>query len=588
MKYLTLLFILFFWLKNESLGQHLYKKLNLNLKEKTVEHALEQISLKGDFNFSYDGKLLQKDSVISIKVSEAYVWQILDQLFDYQVSYKETDNHIILRPAQHRFYLVAEEISATKYNYKISGYVINSINEKGVDQVSVYEKRLLQSSLTNKDGYFSIKFRGNHPSVVLTASKENYKDTSMIFLADIAIAPEGYLDKSTKSSFTVSSVIERTRINRFLLSSRRSIQSLNIPDFFANSPFQASLIPGIGSHGMMSSQVINKGSLNLIGGYTAGINGVEVGGVFNITKGKVEKVQIAGMFNAVGGQLNGVQLAGFTNFTLDSIKGVQIAGTSNYTSSAVAGVQIAGVVNYTSQSLEGLQIAGVSNLVLKHVQGTQIAGLININGKNIQGTQVSGLGNISLQKVSGTQISGLFNYAKAVDGVQIALINVAGSSNAYSIGLFNFFKDGYRKIEFTSDEILNTQISFKTGNAKLYTFLLGATHIEKDQKAFAAGLGIGHDFRALKKLQFSLLSSSKVFFTGNDRYFPILNRISFQPSYPIMSNLRIFAGPSFNFFHDDNNQQVAGGYKTIFPSYASNLNTHIKTWVGWNVGLTIF
>ncbi|WP_304067395.1 hypothetical protein [Pedobacter glucosidilyticus] len=587
MKYLITVCLLICWLKNESLAQHLHQKLSLHLKEKTVEQALEELSLKGNFSFSYDGQLLQKDSLISIKVSETYVWQILDQLFAAQVSYKETGKHIILRPAQHRFHIVAEEISATKNQYKISGYVLHNLTGKGVAGASVYEKKLLQSSLTHKDGYFRMRFRGNHPAVVLTASKENYKDTSMIFLADIAVAPEGYQDKNTKSSLTMSSVIERTGINRLLLSSKRGIQSLNIPDFFANSPFQASLIPGIGSQGIMSSQVINKASLNLIGGYTAGVDGVEVGGVFNITKGSVAKVQVAGVFNAVGGSLNGVQVAGVTNFNLDTIHGVQVAGVCNYTPSAVSGVQIAGVSNYTPQNLAGVQIAGLSNIVLKQVEGTQIAGLININAKSIQGTQISGLGNISFQQVNGTQISGLFNYAKQLNGVQIGLFNLAGSSTGYSIGLFNFFKDGYHKVELTADEILNTQLSFKTGNANLYTFLLGATHLEKDRKAFAAGLGMGHDFRSLKKLQFSLMLSSKVFFTGNDTYFPILNKISLQPSFPIIKNLRAFAGPSFNFLYDDN-QQVAQGYKTISPAYASNLNSHIKTWVGWNIGLTFF
>ena len=55
-------------------------------------------------------------------------------------------------------------------------------------------------------------------------------------------------------------------------------------NFFETRPFQVSLVPGLGSHGKMSGQVVNNFSLNVFGGYTAGTNGSELGGLFNIDK----------------------------------------------------------------------------------------------------------------------------------------------------------------------------------------------------------------------------------------------------------------------------------------------------------------
>ncbi|OYW18030.1 MAG: hypothetical protein B7Z54_06910, partial [Sphingobacteriales bacterium 12-47-4] len=78
--------------------------------------------------------------------------------------------------------------------------------------------------------------------------------------------------------------VERTGMGKFLLSSGQKIQSLNLKKFFTERPFQVSLIPGLSSHGKLSSQVINKFSLNVLGGYTAGTQGIEIGGIFNIDK----------------------------------------------------------------------------------------------------------------------------------------------------------------------------------------------------------------------------------------------------------------------------------------------------------------
>src|SRR5690606_2062206 len=70
--------------------------------------------------------------------------------------------------------------------------------------------------------------------------------------------------------------IEDTRFGKMFLSSKQKLQSLNVGRFFVEKPFQVSLVPGLGTHGVMSSQVVNKTSLNIFGGYNAGTRGAEV------------------------------------------------------------------------------------------------------------------------------------------------------------------------------------------------------------------------------------------------------------------------------------------------------------------------
>jgi hypothetical protein len=73
----------------------------------------------------------------------------------------------------------------------------------------------------------------------------------------------------------------------------------------------------------MSGQVINNFSLNIFGGYSGGVDGMELGGLFNIDKKDAQYFQAAGLFNMVGGNTNGVQLAGISNTVLKSVQGVQ-------------------------------------------------------------------------------------------------------------------------------------------------------------------------------------------------------------------------------------------------------------------------
>lgn len=108
------------------------------------------------------------------------------------------------------------------------------------------------------------------------------------------------------------------------------MQSINLKKFFTVRPIQGSIIPGLSTNGKLNSQVINNFSFNLFGGYSGGVDGFEIGGLFNIDKKNVQYTQIAGLFNNVGGSMRGAQLAGLSNTVLDSARGAQLAGINNF------------------------------------------------------------------------------------------------------------------------------------------------------------------------------------------------------------------------------------------------------------------
>ncbi|WP_146753028.1 hypothetical protein [Sphingobacterium multivorum] len=80
---------------------------------------------------------------------------------------------------------------------------------------------------------------------------------------------------------------------------------MNLGGMFLYSPYQISMTPGLSTHGFIRSQIVNKFSINIIGGSTAGVKGMELGGVFNMNQYDMQGMQMAGVFNAVGGNVRG-------------------------------------------------------------------------------------------------------------------------------------------------------------------------------------------------------------------------------------------------------------------------------------------
>lgn len=551
---------------------NLSKRVTFTARQERVGDVLQKISSAGNFYFAYNGSLINQDSLVNLNAKGQPVREVLDELFDGKVDYKENESYVILRYAVNHFTIEPENITTAENLYVISGYVIDTQTGKKVKQASVYEKKLLQSALTDNDGFFTLKFKGEHQSIILTASKETYRDTALVFLSSIHIKPQGYQDPDREKGTFFGNALEELGIGRFFLSSKQRIQSLNISSFFANTPFQASLTPGLSSHGMMSSQVVNKFSLNILGGYTAGVDGVEIGGIFNLNKGDMKVFQAAGVFNVVG----------------KNVEGVQIAGIHNSVQGSTRAMQAAGLLNHVKNNAEGVQIAGLTNIVSQNLRGVQASGLGNVVSRNVRGVQVAGLGNIASRKMEGVQVSSLFNYAKNNKGFQLALINTSDTSSGTSLGLINLVKTGYHRLNFSTNETINANVAYKTGNANLYNLLIAGYNFSDTAKVISFGLGLGHDFILGKTVSVAAEISQQYLYLGNWDYANMLYKGQVNLQIKLLKGIGIFGGPSYNYYVSNAPLGSSGkNYKqSIAPSKHQDIGRH-KGWVGWNVGLTI-
>ena len=568
----------------------LSRTITLDVNRQRLGDVLEQLSNKGNFNFSYSSGIVRKDSLVTLNVQNKTVGEVLRILFNNTYEFRESGSYLIIRKAPVRPPPMATTTAVQERIYLVRGRVYDDQSAVAISQARVYEKRLLISTLTNADGYFELKLKGNKPpNAMISVSKALYEDTSVMIMPGqgqelvisilpvegrsdrIIITPQDYLipdslkvkpiaDTIVAAELPPGLNVERTGMGRFLLSQKQTIQSLNLDSFFTTRPFQFSLIPGLSSQGKMSGQVVNAFSLNLFGGYTAGTKGVEIGGLFNIDKKQVQYFQAAGLFNIVGGGVNGFQAAGINNTVLDKTNAFQVAGINNFVRGKFNGFQASGIYNHVTDSVSGVQIAGI--------------------------------GNFTKRDVNGVQISGIFNYARKLKGLQIGLINIADTSEGVSIGLINIIWKGYHKLSISTNEIFSLNAAFKTGNSKLYSMLMAGMNTPADSKMYSFGYGFGSELMLNKRKTFSINPevSSQYVYAGTWDYLNLLNKLNLNLTIKFNKYISVFAGPAYTVFVSDQHGTIPGyGFPTNeVKDKTHSFSNRTTGWFGWNAGINLF
>jgi len=530
-----------------SAQDYLSRKITLHAHQQRITEVLHAAGTQGGFYFSYKSSLFREDSLVDISINNKSVAYLLDRLFADRFRYLQQDRYLIIQPKEAETYL-------------ISGIITDKNTGESVSNATIYEKEQLASTMSNDQGYFQLQIKERTPDISISISKISYRDTVIRFNGKISghvsvsITPEPYLLDSV--IIFKSSGVEGTWLGRTFLSSRIRMNSLNLGGFFASRPYQFSLVPGLGSHGKMSGQVINRFSFNVLGGYSAGVNGFELGSIFNIVKQDAQYVQIAGIVNIVGGSSRGIQVGGIHNTVLGSLRGVQVSGTTGIVKKQMSGMQVAGLVSYADSS---------------------------------RGAQISGLVNISRRGAGGLQLAGLVNYTSIVKGVQIGLVNIADTSEGYSIGLINIIRKGYHEVSFSTSEMQPVTIAFKTGNRRLYSILMAGAQLNADKKAYSLGYGIGHEAFLGKSISLNPELCTLLFYQGNWSTTTQVSRLQVHLTVHLNKYIALYAGPAVSLKFPDGGS-VPAGYKpdigSHYPSVA--FGRGITAWIGWNAGISLF
>lgn len=434
------------------LGQEnfLKKPISLELENVTIEDALLAISDQGGFNFSYNADMVKADSLIGLSFKNITVKQALDEIFSHGAEYRTTGSYLVIHTRQK--YISPPQ----KQEYAVTGYVLNHLTGERIPYVSVYDVDHLVSAMTNDEGYFNLTVSSDREYIGLAVAKENYLDTVLLIQPKIDpltiyIKPRIEMDYQPVGIDTkpgsAPPKIEELKIVQKLVKEEQRKEARNI-NIFRTMPIQVSVIPAVSLNNLNGSAA-NHFSLNIFGGYSKALKGVEIGGLFNILREDMNGVELAGLANFVGGEVKGIQVSGLYNHVIGASRGFQAAGLLNINHETLEGVQLAGILNHVTKDVAGWQIAGIGNDSWGAVDGFQVAGIYNFTRKDVNQFQIGGIVNHS-RNTNGFQLGGILNNARNVKGFQIAgLANHAKTVNGFQIaGLVNAAHDSVGGFQF--------------------------------------------------------------------------------------------------------------------------------------------
>ena len=595
---------------------NLSRNISLNIERQKLSTVLAMIEEKGGFRFSYNSNILPVDSLISMHENNLNIAETLDKILNHRFEYRQSGNFVIIRYAPRELVLLVNESLGNPELYTITGQVVDKQTNKPIQDASIYERNLLVSEISDGNGYFSMRLKNITQPISLTVSKENYKSTVTHFLAEVNITNRKENPEERFISGNLGDV-ENTWLGNALVTAQQKIQSINIGGFISKAPFQFSLIPGLNSHGSLSGQVVNKFSFNVIGAYSAGVDGGEIGFVFNINKSNVQYFQFGGAFNLVGGNVKGVQVAGLFNDVKGGAEALQVATGFNRIGKNFSGVQVGGIgnsiknnfngaqfsvgINVIGDTLKGIQV-GAFNLVNKETKGVQIGVGGNVVSGRTSGIQIGGIANIAKessginlavltnftgQTASGLQI-GAINYAKNLKGAQVGILNVSNENDGYSIGLINVALKGYHKFSFSTNESTNFNVAYKGGSKHLYNMLMFGTNKKSAEKIYTGGLGFGKEMKLFRSVSLNPEISSQYVYQGSWDYLNLLNKFELPINIRLNKWLAIQGGPSVNIYYTKQNTRIGefGLLQEKHQDFSFN-NSRYTGWLGWNVGLVI-
>jgi len=617
MRIIKLICFLLLWFNFSAQAQSLLaRNISLNIEKQKLGKVLSMIEAQGAFRFSYNSNILPTDSLISIHDNSLNIAEALDKILNHRFEYRQAGNFIIIRYAPLELLLLVNESVGNAELYTITGQIVDKQLRKPIAQASIYEKNLLVSEISDGNGYFSMRLKNINQPISLTVSKENYKSTVTHFLAEVNVTNQKDVGNERFLSGDLDEV-EKTWLGNTLVTTGQKIQSINIGGFIAKAPFQFALLPGLNSHGSLSGQVVNKFSFNAIGAYSAGVDGGEIGLIFNINKSDVQYFQFAGAFNLVGGNVRGAQIAGFFNQVIGGVKAAQIALGYNYVGKSFEGFQVGGMCNIVNQSFrgvqvsvglnsigrsfngfqigalnlvaekqEGLQIGVAANVVRDKSMGMQVAGIANLNRQS-EGVNVALLGNYTANTARGLQ-TGVINYAGKLKGAQLGIINISGQNDGYSIGLINVALNGYHKFSLGTNESTTYNVAYKGGSKRLYNMLMFGMNSKTGEKRYTAGLGFGKEIGLFSKFSLNPEVSSQYVYQGGWDYLNLLNKFELPLNIHLNKWLAIQGGPSVNVYYTEQITSI-GNFGLLQQKHQdfSFKNSRYTGWIGWNVGLVI-
>lgn len=415
-----IIFIALFILITVSL--HAQNMVNIKLQNERIGVAMKLITQQTGVEFSYNPKIVDTHKKISISIvnkelTEAVYMLLHDKYFFYIIK----DKYVIITSAK-----TTPKVTA---NY-----------EPTTEEYKKKEERSsgnnLHSGLSNIENN-KIADERIEKGLPLTINNQ---------------ANETIMLKKITGIITLSALTWGGAVAQLNQPKAKKVQANKIEYNIGlqKSTAQFTFITPMSTDGNRAKDKEYKFSVNILGGITGGINGVELGGLYNINKHDMRGLQMSGLFNFTKGIASGFQFAGIANIVQKS-SGFQFSGVANYTA-GLNDLQMTGVVNIATASR--FQMAGVAN----YARGVDV------------------------------QIAPI-NIAKHAT-FQMGVINIAETDEAAMLGILNYVrKGGLLEIGISSNDYIYGAVNLVTGTDKLYSILSFGGYSPSSNVTVGWGLG---------------------------------------------------------------------------------------------------
>ncbi len=547
-------------------------KVSLDYKDQSVQSVLRQLDRLEEVKLAYSPDILP-DQTVSGDYENASLQKVLRDILGPQYSYKVRGSYVIIQKAP------GEE---AKKKVQFTGAITDAETGETIPGVTIYEVNKLDATISDESGHFDLTVSSKTDYVTFAISQEDYMDT-LIMVKDVRELDQKITlirrSKPKKDTTVTQRIgIETKKLVKFFTTfeTRQNVRNVSLEE---ERLIQISFIPMIGTNGKLSGRVTNKVSLNVIAGYSRGVNGVELGGFYNIDRERMKGVQMAGFGNAVGGVTSGVQMAGFINTNKGYTSGFQAAGFGNLVADEVHGLQMGGFFNINTRKMDGAQLAGFVNINNRETSGFQAAGFTNITTET-KAVQLAGFGNLATKESSGFQMAGFTNVSRDYKGSQMAgFMNVSGDMDGFQaaaflnvsnnlkgvqlgvvniadtvesgamIGLVNIARNGKLEFGVEHNDFMDASLTFRSGTSSFYSILSGGMQLT-DQKLWSYGIGFGSEFKVYKNVFSAIELSAHTLDDLEDQReeMNLLNRLGWNFGYRFGKHLSISGGPVLNLY----------------------------------------
>ncbi|MEQ1746608.1 MAG: hypothetical protein ABMA02_14345 [Saprospiraceae bacterium] len=586
-------------------------RISAHFHDEPIKAALTEIARQGGFEWSYNAKILDPSRRVTLRADGWTVRETLTVVLGDDYTFRQSAEYLILRKNK-------------KPQQRLSGYLTDPSTGKKIPNATVYDRTTLRSTVSDSNGFYQLPVT---PRSEVVIARLAYRDTVIGVTPQtprfvrLDLVPDTAFAEPSGPSFRQRVARAPYALERFFVKTSQRVASLNVQDSL-HRHFQLSFLPGIGTNGYMSGNVVNDWSVNILAGYSRGNRIAEFGGIGNIARENMTGLQAAGVFNNLGGNATGAQLAGVYNYVGDTLRGLQAAGVVNVAGYG-RGVQAAGVLNLAPNGRFSVQAAGVVNVadtiagaqgagiwnqanLLRGVQASgagnharraenavQLAGLTNTVGDSSRvQVQVAGLANVADTVVS-AQVAGLFNYAKRLHGVQIGIVNVARQNKGLQLGLVNLSKEGgYLAVEGSANDILPANFAFKSGIPGFHISLNGGVKPDSgtDKTIWAYGIGIGRNARFSNRLGMAFDLTFRHLNEGShDDRLQEWAQFSLGLDLRVAGGLHLVGGPTMNVFASDPAVAESNALRDRIVQrnvlFEKTADGWLSGWVGWTAGV---